>query len=122
MANNDPITRIDLLEAVAHERELREAFRLESQKALELAQAETARRLDLLNHAHDLAAKNWAHSLPRELFDVYEADHRRRIEALALEINTIQTRNATWMVVLGLALAGFSVVLTAVAIIVGFLM
>jgi hypothetical protein len=109
-----------LLEAVAHERELREAHRAEGQKALELATQETARRLDLLNHAHKTAMENWAHSLPRELFDVYEADHRRRIEALALEINTIQTRHATWILVLGIGMAGFSILLTALSLVISF--
>lgn len=134
MDGREMVTQYDLQQAVLHERELREAHRLETQRAIELYQEEVARRLDVLNHAHQNAMENWAQSLPREMFEAYREEQQKRTEELKsttiaiqarqdsrmeevrLAINTIQTRSATWMVILGVFMGGVSVVGSVLAI------
>jgi predicted Ser/Thr protein kinase len=68
-------TQRELLEMrLAHERELREMQISYEEKARVIQATEYARRLDVLNHAHEEAAANWARTLPREMFDSWVKD------------------------------------------------
>jgi hypothetical protein len=69
--------REHLLTLIAHEREVRQTRADALAKAVEIQAIETLRRLDELNHAHALAAKNWQQSLPRELFEQWRDDHSK---------------------------------------------
>ena len=46
--------------------------------------AELARRLDILNHAHDQARETLATYIPRELFDAKVVELEKRVSALDL--------------------------------------
>jgi hypothetical protein len=60
---------------IAHERALREMQIAFEERARVLQATENLRRLDVLNHAHEEAAANWARTLPREMFDSWVKDH-----------------------------------------------
>src|SRR5688500_11528006 len=64
-------------ERTRYEREILSTRENSIKEAMELAAIETKRRLDELNHAHQMAAENWARSLPREMFHQWEAEHAK---------------------------------------------
>lgn len=61
-------------ERTRYEREILSTRENSLKEALQLADVETKRRLDELNHAHELAAQNWARSLPREMFEQWKEE------------------------------------------------
>lgn len=79
MADLDPITGKDpssltvaqLAERLAMERALREQAERFNGEALRTQATEYARRLDVLNHAHEAAVEAAAKTVPREMFDAY---------------------------------------------------
>lgn len=77
-------------ERTRYEREILSTRENSLKDALKLAHVETQRRLDELNHAHQLAAENWARSLPRELFEQWKADHMTWREGLTRALVKIE--------------------------------
>jgi hypothetical protein len=64
-------------ERTRYEREILSTRENLLKEAMNIAAVETRRRLDELNHAHELAAENWARSLPREMFEQFKDDNMK---------------------------------------------
>jgi hypothetical protein len=67
---------------IYHERELRETVADKLSESLRLANTETLRRLEELNHSHKTSQENWARALPREMFVQWEDEHSKWRESV----------------------------------------
>lgn len=108
-------------EKVSAERELRQTRAEALDKALELQATEYARRLQDLNHAHQIALENWARSLPRELFDQWRDEYSKWRESVNTTLTTLlplQTRaeaNASHIAMLEASIASLSPLVQMIA-------
>jgi len=64
-------------ERTRYEREILSTRENSIKEALAIAAIETRRRLDELNHSHELALENWARSLPRDMFEDFKKENDR---------------------------------------------
>lgn len=92
---------------IAHEHEMVEQRFTLQQKALDLTAAELARRLEILNHAHERAEAERGKVVSRELYDQFRKD----FEEFRLETGKQLARIFTWGAAGGVALTILSLVL-----------
>lgn len=72
-------------------KELETQYKQLIKDALDLSKGELARRLDVLNHAHEEAISNWSKTLPRETFEIWKNEHDRWKQELALLVTSFMT-------------------------------
>ena len=81
-------------------------------RAIKLASDELARRLDVLNHAHQNAVEAQSKTVSRELFDTTLKDINARIATLEMEAR--EWRGKLWLPMLVVAAVAATMAATAV--------
>lgn len=72
-------------------KELETQYRQLIKDALDLSKGELARRLDVLNHAHEEAQQNWSKTLPRETFETWKNENDTWKQDISLQLTGLMS-------------------------------